>query len=201
MKTLGRELGCGLFLIAGISFFVGCSTPSKANIELRKKNSELKAEVERLKRQHEGDVTSIAAMEKSATTVPVLATDQVKKLFTVHGLQFGRLTGVDPDAPTSTVKVYVVPTDQAGEPIKAAGSFVVDVFDLMANGETRMGHAEFSLDGAAKHWFGKAMLYTYVLPVPCKRIPPQGELTVQVKFIDGLTGREFSGQSLISLSH
>ena len=100
-------------------------------IELRKKNSDLKEEIQRMGRQHEADAASIAALEKRTTTAPVLANDRVDQLFTVHGIEFGRLTGIDPDMPTSRFKVYVTPVDETGDVLKAAGAgFVVDVFDL-----------------------------------------------------------------------
>src|SRR4051812_6647482 len=97
-----RHGGLNLFvpLAMAIAVIVGCSKPNKANIELRKQNADLRSQVETLKRQHEGDAASLAAMEKKgSTTTPSLANEQLSQLFTVHGIELGKLTGVDPDKP------------------------------------------------------------------------------------------------------
>ena len=175
----------------------GCAKPNKANIELRKKNAELTSKVESLQRQHAADSASLAAKEKPGTTLPSLPSERLDQLFTVHGLSFGKLTGVDPDG--KGLKVYIVPTDGAGEPIKAAGSFVVKAFDLAGKGDSGMKQWDFPLDQAAKNWFGKATLYTYVLTLPLQEMPKRGEVTVHVTFTDALTGREFSAQRVIKI--
>jgi hypothetical protein len=176
---------------------IGCAKPNKANIELRKKNAELRDKVEMLERQHAGDVASIAAMQKPGTTLPSLSNERLGELFTVHGISFGRLTGIDPDQ--KGLKAYVVPTDGAGEPLKAAGSFVIDAFDLSRKEDGAIGHWEFPLDQAGKIWFGKATLYTYVLSLPTEKLPQRGEVTLKVTFTDALTGREFSGQRVVKI--
>src|SRR5688500_6886629 len=180
-RWLSAAFAC--FMLVG-----GCSSPNKANIELRKQNRDLRTQIEQLQRQHEADVATIRSLEsREAATAPTLPNEQITKLFTVHGLQSGRLTGADPDNPNA-LKVYVIPTDGAGEPIKAAGSFVVEAFDLAASGDNRIGRWEFPLEQAGKNWFGKAMLYTYVLPLPLESKPAHPEITLKVTFTDGLTG-------------
>src|SRR3954465_6370429 len=72
--------------------FSGCGKPNTANIELRRQNQQLHAQVEDLNRQRAADQATIAGM-KGATTVPTLAEDRIGQLFTVHGIKFGRLTG------------------------------------------------------------------------------------------------------------
>src|SRR5947207_2826492 len=89
-KTVVRALAflaCGSILLAS-----GCSSPDKANITVRKQKQELEAKLADLQRQHEGDLATIRALEAKATTVPVLPNDRTEKLFTTHGLTFGRLT-------------------------------------------------------------------------------------------------------------
>src|SRR5688572_26030648 len=99
---------------------VGCSKPNQGAIITRKQNQELRTQIEQLQRQHEADVATIKSLEargNGAATVPTLPNERVAQLFTATGLQFGRLTGFDPDD-LGSIKVYVVPTDGAGEPIK-----------------------------------------------------------------------------------
>jgi hypothetical protein len=178
----------------------GCSSPNHANITLRKQNQELRSQIETLQRQHEADAASLKAMEaRGPSTVPTLSNDRFAELFTAHGLSFGKLTGADPDKP-GALKVYVVPTDDAGEPLKAAGAFVVEAFDLAAGGENLIGRWEFPLADAAKNWFGKGLLYTYLLPLPLEKPPAHEQITLRVVFRDALTGREIAAQRVVKIN-
>lgn len=168
-----------------------CSKPNAANIALRKENQELRNKVAALERQHEADAAALRGKERGTSAAPA------EHLFTVTGLSFGRLTGAAPDG--KGLKVYVVPIDSAGEKIKAAGSFVVEAFDLKREGEQRIGKWEFPIEQAAKNWFGQAMLYTYVLEAPWQTHPERNDLTLKVTFTDGLTGRVFEAQKQIDV--
>src|SRR5262245_23071619 len=106
----------------------GCKGPNQANIELRKENQQLREKVDDLNRRHDADVAQIRGMQaQSGSVVPTLSPGRLDHLFTVHGIQLGRLTGVNAEG---ELKAYVSPTDESGQSIKAAGSFVVDAFDL-----------------------------------------------------------------------
>jgi hypothetical protein len=178
--------------------FTACSSPNKANIDLRKQNQQLQGEVDSLKRQHEADVATIRALEAKSPDVASLPQERINQLFTVNGLQFGKLTGADPDDPKK-LKVYVVPTDGQGQQIKAAGSFVVEAFDLSGGDNARIGRWEFPLDQAAKNWYGQAMLYSYVLSCPWQSPPRHSDITIKVTFTDALTGRQFTAQKSIKV--
>src|SRR5436309_2692497 len=121
----------------------GCGKPNAANIALRKENQKLRDETADLKRQHDADEATILGLQSRSTTAPTLPSNQIEKLFTVHGLEFGRLTGGMDSDPKQRgdegIAVYVVPTDAEREPLKAAGSFVVEAFDLAAEGDSRIG--------------------------------------------------------------
>jgi len=189
-------------MVVAISVSSGCSKPNIASIAVRKENQELRAKVAELERREQGYLAQIRALESKATTVPTLPTERLNTLFTTHGLKFGRLTGgadLDKNSPGDDgLKIYVVPTDGRGEPIKAAGSFVVEAFDLARGDNHRVGRWEFPLDQAEENWFGQAMLYTYVLPAPWQGQKPQhDELTVRVTFTDALTGRQFTEQKVV----
>jgi outer membrane murein-binding lipoprotein Lpp len=180
----------------------GCSSPNAASIKVRRENQDLRNKVAELERRERAHLAQIRAMESKATTVPSLPNERIETLFTAHGLRFGRLTGgadLDPKQPGDDgLKIYVVPTDGQGQPIKAAGSFVVEAFDLAKGDNARVGHWEFPLDQAAKNWFGQAMLYTYVLPAPWQQQRPEhSELTIRVTFTDALTGRSFTEQKVV----
>src|SRR3954452_4154622 len=113
-----------------------CSSPSTANIELRKEKQALQDQIAELNRVHQADQATIQGLQNQIGTLPTLPQNRLDQLFTVHGLELGRLTGgadLDPKKPGDEgIKVYATPTDDDGEPIKAAGTFVIEAFDLAA---------------------------------------------------------------------
>jgi hypothetical protein len=107
---------------------------------------------------------------------------------------------LDPALPGDEVlKVYAVPFDQHHDPIKAAGSFVVEAFDLSIPDDNRLGRWEFDLAESGRHWTGQLFSYYYVLPCPWERAPLSDQITVRVTFRDALTGREFTEQKVLSI--
>jgi hypothetical protein len=180
----------------------GCGSPSSANIIVRKQNQDLQDQVNALTRAREADAATIAALQQRVGTLPTLPQDRLEKLFTVHGLKLGRLTGgadLDRAKPgDEAIKVYASPTDDDGDPLKAAGSFVVEAFDLAAT-PPELGKWTFDTGAARKLWSGSMLSHQYVLTCPWQKPPQHDELTVKVTFRDELTGREFHTQSVIKV--
>ena len=185
-----------LAAVAATLLAAGCSSPNKANIELRKQIQDLQAKNDSLQRQHDSDQASIRAMQDRIGTLPTLPQEQLDKIVTVAGLKFGNGTGgyrPDPDKSGDTMlKVYVVPIDQEGDPIKAAGTFHIELFDLSLPKDNRIGQWDFDLAAAQAHWYAHAFLYTYVLDCPWQTVPTHDKLTAHVSFTDELTHRVFT---------
>lgn len=182
----------------------GCGQPNRANVELRKQKQALESRIEDLTRLHEADQAAIRGMESKTTTQPMLPQDRLASLFTVHGLSFGRLTGgadLDPNSPgDEAVKVYVVPVDRQGDVLKAAGSFVIELFDLEQADQPLLGKWEFSTEQATKNWYGQSLLYQYILTCPWQNVPVHQKLLVRVTFTDELTGRVFVDKRDITIN-
>jgi hypothetical protein len=179
----------------------GCAgKPNAANIELRKENQRLQDRIVTLEQTLEAQRAAVRSLEQNATSVPTLPADRIDELFVTTGLSLGRLTGVaDWDTTrdgADGVKIYVVPTDATGDPLKAAGSFVVEAFDLSKD-QPRVGKWSFSVEESKALWLGSGLLYEYVLPCPMDWLPEAGELTIKVTFTEALTGRVFSVQKLV----
>jgi hypothetical protein len=100
------------------------------------------------------------------------------------------------------VKVYLVPTDQDGQPLKAAGSFVIEAFDLDQPQAPLLGRWTFDTDEAKRNWYGSFMDYTYAFTLPWKtwqKPPGHPEVTIKVAFTDALTGLTFQKQMPITI--
>src|SRR4029453_13122991 len=92
-------------------------------------------------------------------------------------------------------KVYLVPTDQRGDLLKAAGSFAIDAYDLsLPASENQLGHWEVGAEEAGNNWFGNPVMYGYTFTFPWQRAPRSDRATVRVTFTDALTGRQFTAQ-------
>jgi hypothetical protein len=182
---------------------IGCGSPSAANTELRKQNQKLAAQVEQLKDQHLRDLSALAACERGHPTTATMTPEALDQLVTTHGLSIGRLTGGDnPDSTQTTdtlLKVYVVPTDGDGTPIKAAGAFRIEAFDLDDPSKPLVGSWKFDLPQVRGLFFSHFALYTYVLSCPWQTVPRHPDLTVRITFDDALTGREFVDQTQVKV--
>jgi len=174
----------------------GCSGPSSANIQLRKENQQLSARIDQLNRRHDADQAQIRVLQRNANVVETLPEDRLNQLYTTAGLRLGRLCGgfhPDPNLVGDTMlKVYVVPIDQDGDPIKAAGSFQIELFDLALPSQNRIGQWNFDLQRARSDWYAQLFMYEYVFNCPWQTPPAHSSLLLRVTFTDALTGRVFS---------
>jgi hypothetical protein len=98
------------------------------------------------------------------------------------------------------LKVYVTPTDDQAQRLKAAGAIVVEAFDLARPDNQRIGEWQFTTEEAKSKWNGEMMLYAYVLECPWQNAPGSSNVTVKVTFTDELTGRAFTAQRQLTPS-
>jgi hypothetical protein len=192
--AVGAALGC-----------VGCAgSPTAVNITLRKENQQLHKQIRQLQDQHEQDAALIAGLQRRSPTEKTLPPGELAKLFTTHGISFGRLTGglqTNPNLPYDQgLKVFMVPIDQMNQPLKAAGGITVEAFDLAAD-HPRIGEWKFPVEQAAQNWYGYFLIdYYYVLSCPWQTAPQHGDLTIKVTFVDELTKIPFSAQELVHIT-
>lgn len=199
-RSLLAVLCSSAVIFSGLS----CTGPSSANIELRKENQSLKDEIAALKSQQAADRATIAALQAEKGSVKRLEADQLDRLFTVAGLEVGRLTNgidTDPSRPgDDAIRLQVVPRDVDGDPIKAAGTFLVEAFDLSSAEPRKIGQWTFDHASSRAAWTGKAMQYNYLFTCPLADRPTGRDVTVKITYRDELTGREFTEQRQITLA-
>ena len=199
LRALGSKL-----LILPLLALSGCiGKPNQANIELRKQIQSREEQIHDLNQRHRNDQAIIRGLQQRVPTTNALPPERLAKLFTTHGLRFGRLTGgIDSDRSKpgdEGVKVYVVPTDADGQPLKAAGSFTIDLFDLDQSQSPHIGHWTFDVEQAKKNWYGAFLDYTYAFTLPWQQVPRHENLTVKVTFLDELTQLPFEAQTQIKV--
>lgn len=192
-------------VVVAAALTVGCfGTPNQANIDLRKRIQSLEEQAKTLEQRHRADTAEVRALRSQSPGLTTLPQDRLDRLYTVRGIQFGRLTGgadLDRDKPGDEgVKIYVVPTDADGQPLKAAGSFTFDLFDLAEPQSPQLGHWTFDAPQAKGNWHGAFLDYTYAFTLPWQHVPRHSDLTVKVSFLDELTQLKFDAQSLLKIT-
>ncbi len=199
--TLPRIFRCGSLLL----FFLigGCASPNKVNVALRKRIQTLEDQVSVLQQQNSSQKEMIAGLQNSRASGTSLPAAQLEKLFVAYGVKFARLTGgVDLDSQSpgdEGVRVYASPIDENGTIIQAAGSMVVEVFDLSVTGDNRLGRWEFPAPQSKPLWHALLLEGAYELTCPWQKIPVHPNLTVKLSFTDELTHATFSAQKVVQV--
>src|ERR1700722_10003267 len=136
-QAVGRKRNifrCPLPAACCLLLLFGCGgKPNAANIQLRKENQSLQNDLAEANRQRQADHETLQVYERKNAIPPAVPQDRLDKLFTAHDLSLGRGPGghqADGSSFDDGIYVYAVPTDEQGEPIKAAGAFKVELFDL-----------------------------------------------------------------------
>ena len=193
-------------LIGGCQLLSVFAPPNPVNNQLRKDKYELETQVADLKARLDASERVILGLRNASSigaTQPTLPAERIARLVTTHGLQFGRLTGgadTDRDAPgDEALRVYVVPTDKTDQPIKAAGAFTIEAFDLEEPGAPLLGSWTVGVEEAKQNWRGTLLDYTYAFSFPWQRPPAREQVTVKVRFVDELTQTPFTIQKAVKV--
>ncbi|HWE02479.1 MAG TPA: hypothetical protein VG326_08705 [Tepidisphaeraceae bacterium] len=196
MLRAPHALCCILFFAAA-----GCCHPSEDNIRLRKINQDLTAKAAGLTTQKEADDRTIAGLLARSPSIPVLPGPELKNFFVTAGIKFGRLTGgvdLDPAKPgVEAIRVYINTVDDNDHSIQAAGSFVVEAFDLAAKGNNRLGKWTWDAVAAKAQWRSFLFDFCYELTCPWKIVPRHPDITLRVTFTDELTHIPFTAEKMI----
>jgi len=203
--TLNLPLRLCAFALSALtlSFLgAGCGHPDQANIVLRKRIQKQNAQLAQLKQQHDSDQQTIAGLERRSPTIAMLPAADLNKLWVTHGLKFGRLTGgidLDPaKAGDEGICAYVSPMDEDGLSIQAAGSFVVELFDLaVKTGDNRLGRWTWDTLQAKNQWREFLLEYTYALTCPWQKVPTHPDITIRVTFTDELTHIPYTAEKAV----
>ncbi|HEY1685435.1 MAG TPA: hypothetical protein VGG19_11775 [Tepidisphaeraceae bacterium] len=211
-KTWGGEY---LFIlppsafIVGLSafvllFLIGCASPNKANITLRKQNAAQQKQIYTLARRNDVLTAQIAGMQQSATTLPSLPLSRLDLLFTAHELDINRLSAgadLNHDGHGQTgIRLFLSPLDDMGNPIQATGTYTIDAYDLAQAKDPHVGHWVITPLQCKEAWtLGFLRSAYFLFELPYQQIPRHAEITVHVEFSDELTGRIFTAQRVVEV--
>jgi len=186
-----------LFLITG------CSNPKEKELlsaqikQLTQEKTQLQEQLEQFDSENKGLKDQIQALSGLPENV------RLENLNRLEKIKIGRYTGFfdkDDDGKKEKLIVYIHPTDEQGNALKAAGTVEVQLWDLnKSNDQAMLGQWKIQPDELKKLWFETLVSIYYRLTFDVTDVVENLEepLTVKVTFTDYLTGKVFNEQKAI----
>lgn len=202
-KSPGSYGTQGLLLLAA-SLLTGCGIGSERVSPLEMKVRDLEREKVQLTGQLERSQTETEQLKSQVKALAVLPQDKKETLFySLSAVKIGGFTGFYDKGETGKrdeLIVYLEPTDQAGDLVKAPGLVSVELWNLNdPNGKAQLGAWQVQPAELYKRWFNTlaitAYRLTFDIPVTPKLLSEP--LTVRTTFTDYFTGQVFTDQFVI----
>jgi len=208
-RNPGGGLSCGGFSACSVLGFsvllatFGCQSPGDQMYRLQKQVDSQKARVVELEERIITLQKQSDDQKQQIITLQRIAPDRMAKLEVPVKIELDKLSGgyEEPGrAGDAGVVAYVRPIDADGDVIKAAGSIVMDVFDLANPPERHLvAHCELDVDHTRQAWRGRLWTNHFTVkcpwPPPARKPPEHRALTIRVQFTDYLTGKTFLAET------
>ena len=192
-------------IAVGLALASGCNNSARPSLrddfeELSRERTELKRRVEQLEGENKeltGRLRQLVAMSPEA---------RLEVMPDLVRIELGRRTGVfdsDKDGRKDKLVVYVRPYDRTADTIKAPGSIRVQLWDLNADieGAQVAQIAQWDIGGAQlkQYWASTFLTNYYRLTFDLGEllVGHEGELTLNVTFIDYITGKILNTQKVL----
>ncbi len=183
--------------------FSGCNNANektemlKEIEQLTNQNKELTGRAEKAESQNK----QLKGQVQVLTTLPENV--RAESLYNLQQIRIGRYTDFfdkDHDGKKETLIVYIQPSDDQGDRIKASGSVEVELWDLnKTDGHAMLGQWKVEPEELKKNWYATLITINYRLTFDITDIVEDFDkpLTVKIKFTDYLSGKTFEDQKVI----
>jgi outer membrane murein-binding lipoprotein Lpp len=181
----------------------GCANPDKKETydvqieQLTQEKTQLQKQIEQSEKENDQLRQQVQVLSGLPEEV------KLENLNQLENIKIGRYTGFfdkDEDGRKEKLIVYIHPTDEQGNALKAAGTAEVQLWDLnKTNGQAMLGQWKVEPDELKKLWFETLVSTYYRLTFDVADIVDnlKEPLTVKVTFTDYLTGKVFNEQKVI----
>jgi cell division protein FtsB len=181
----------------------GCANPDKKETydvqieQLTQEKTQLQKQIEQSEKENDQLRQQVQVLSGLPEEV------KLEKLNKLENIKIGRYTDFydkDEDGKKEKLIVYIQPTDEQGDALKAAGTVEVQLWDLnKTNGQAMLGQWKVGPDELKKLWFETLVSIYYRLTFDVADIVDnlKEPLTVKVTFTDYLTGKVFNEQKVI----
>jgi hypothetical protein len=183
----------------------GCFPAEKADSRITQ-IQQLEDRVQAQDRELIQQKSQIAEQARQIQTLQGLSEpDRLARLIHVDKIRLQSLSGGyddNRDGIDDGAVAYLQLLDGQGDVIKAAGSVVMEVYDLAApDSERQVLMHQLGPEELAATWFGRFMTshYSIKAPWPSGQIPAHKSLTIVVRFTELLTGESFEVQQPVQV--
>lgn len=188
---LAAACSCGIACGGGVTADPRITRIAELEDQIRQQNAEL--------------VARDAQLAEQAQTIQQLrglSGDRgLDKLVTVDRIELASMSGGyddDNDGRDDGVVAYLRLKDADGDTIKAAGSAILEAYDLAApEGSKLVARIELDAEALSKLWFGRFGTSHYTIKTPWQpqgTRPQHAQITLVVYFTEMLSGRTFKTQ-------
>ena len=193
-------------ILAGclLTFLPGCANAGSRRALLTKKINTLRQEKTELtyqiKQSKEENKQLSKQIEVLAGLKPGVKLENLYDLQRIKITRYTNLYDKDKDGTKETLIVYIQPTDEEGDVVKATGAVDVQLWDLnKKEGEALLGQWHVGPNELKKLWFATIITINYRLTfeIADKIDEFEEPLTVKVTFTDYLAGKVFKEQRVI----
>ena len=193
-------------ILAGclLTFLPGCANAGSRIALLTEKNNTLRQEKTELTYQIKQVKTENKQLTKQIEVLSGLPADvKLENLYDLQRVKIHRYTNLydkDKDGKYETLIVYIQPTDEEGDVVKATGAVDVQLWDLnKKENEALLGQWHIKPNELKKLWFATIITINYRLTfdIADKIDEFEEPLTVKVTFTDYLAGKVFTEQKVI----
>jgi len=201
-QRFARCSGAAVVLAAALHS-LGCVSTTEA--DLRHEITVLREDVKERDNRIAAQQAAMAEVNRQLQVARGLTDEDFKKIFYPEKLVIDRLSGgadYDNKPGDDGVTVYLRPVDKEGDGIKVAGDITIQLYDLAAPPEQNLvGEYKVPVEQAINLWHGKFLTnhFTIKCPWPPSRAPKHPEVTVRAIFVDYLTKRVLSAQSVVTV--
>ena len=167
---------------------------------MQKQVLEMQAQASQLQQRIANQQETIETQRKQITSLQQLGTRRPARLAPLQGIRFASLSGGYDESGSGSdqgVVLYVQPYDADGDTLKVDGELTVQMFDLSnPAGPREISQYTWKGEQLRKIWNGHfgTSHFTARCPWPDNYQPPR-QVTVQVQFLDYLTGKTLTQQA------
>lgn len=172
-------------------------------VDLQRENAKLKDSISKKDHDLVAQQAQIQELNHQIDAIRAFTPQDLQKIFYPDKLQIDSLTGgedYDGQPGDDGITVYLKPIDRDGDVIKVAGDIRIELFDLSKSSDNQIAKLHVPVEQVSKMWYGKLMTYHYTVRVPWQKGPPTNpEITIRATFVDYLTQRVLTAQTVVKV--
>ena len=208
MNSVAGQVCRGMCLAAGALCVAACG-PDYGTVARQRMD-----QIIHLEDQNRALQTTLAARETTITDLHQQLAAQTPRIATLPPERLDELllptrvelqhatdaSSFDQAGPLQGYRVYFRPLTDGGQPLALTGTVTIEAFDLaITTGAQRIGRWTFTPHQIKDFWYAGFGLNHFAVNCPWDKPPQHDQITFKITFVDALTGRMMTDQTLVRL--